>query len=664
MANTITLTTVTRGALADANTPNIIQIKVTDSTGAAVANSVVALTASANVGLNVTSVTTNSSGINYVYVFCATAGTYTVTATQTGATTATISTVFTSLQETTAANRVLDTMQSTLIDSSGAGYIGYNSSSTYSSGTLGYAFNEGGVELTTHADKLGRWIDIEDYADTASASGDWTTAIQAALDAANLTGIYDVRGTGQYVVSDTLYIRAVPISGMKVSIYKLSVSSSFPTNTTFWDATPVIGIGQTVGAMVGLELNINYLDGGGVADGIAGINLGFGLSSINIGYASNCIAVVRMGKHQYNSSGNRLTGHYWVNNWIGAFLANGDGTDPIVESWGFDVSFIANNRWGGVWLYNGGQYAKIHGDWDFNGRYLGIIKLSDTTGLSSMAGTTGLVLTDGTTQMDYLFYYTSQGSTYAVVASSTDISSSGTNALPWTAGSTITCTTLSGVALVFTASETAGDNASGTNFFDILHDYELVAFGKIQVMAGYLSGIIGGNQFTSSFQYQNSYSGATDDIRGFGISNSGTALSLYNYALSDTPFVNVTDAYFNLDKKLYMKDRLYEGVGALTIVPTSTTDTTALLVLTNSTNDKYLNEGSMYDITIKSNFATCGSFRVFVVGDTGTYSHVVVSSFTGDSMAVTFSDSTDGVTLNFRQQSGSDMQVVTNIVRI
>lgn len=664
MANTITLTALTRGAVINSGDVNLIQVKVTDSSGAAVASSAVTLSISSGAGLSVSSVTTDSTGYGAFYAYSSTSGSYTITAAQTGATSATLVTIFTTPEETAAADRVLDTMQSALIDQSGAGYIGYNSATTYASGTLGSAFNIGGTELANNNSKLARWIDIEDYADTASASGDWTTAIQAALDAANLLGIYDVRGTGQYVVSNTLYIRAVPISGMNISIYKLSVSSSFPTNTSFWDATPIIAVGQAVGAIVGLQLNINYLDGGGVADGVAGINLGFGLSNVHIGYASDCISVIRMGDHQYNSSGNRLTGHYWLNNWLGVFLANGTGTaDPIVESWNINVDFIANNRWGGIWFFSAGQYAKIQGDWDFNGRYLGIIELSDTTGLTSISGQTGLKLTDGTTQMEFLFYYTEQGSTYVVVAASNDISISGANALPWAAGSTISCTTVTGVALVFSSSVTAGDNSVGTNFFDVLHDYERAPFGKIQVVAGYLSSIIGGNLFTSSFQFQNSFSAQTDSIRGFGVSNSSTTLSLYNYAISNTPFANVNDTLINFDKKLSLSDHLYEGAGALNIVAPATT-AIQLLLLTNATSDKYLNEGSMYEITLKTNFVTCGLYRVFVVGDTGSYSHVVVSTFSGDQITVTFTDTTDGVALNFLQATQADMQVVTNVVRI
>lgn len=509
------------------------------------------------------------------------------------------------------------------------------------------------------------YIDIEDYADTNSAAGDWTTAIQAAFDASYTTGILDVRGAGSYTVSGTVYIRSVPISGLKVSIYKLGVTSSFPSNTTFWDATPIIAVGQDSGNISGLELSISYLDGGSKADGIAGIAKGFGTSHLHIGFATNCICVVRMGAHQFNSASNEVSGHYWVSNWLGAYLANGTGTTTsIVEGWVFNVDFIAGNYWGGVWFFNAGQYAKIRGDWDYNGRYLGVITLSDNTGLDSISGQTGLKLTDGTNEMEFLFYYKEQGAYYAVVAATDDISNTGTAALPWTAGSTLSCTTVTGVALVFSASQTAGDNDSKTNFFDILHDFQRTSFAKIQVMAGYLSGIIGGSLFSSSLQYQNAFSGTTDSIRGLGISNSGETLALYNYALSDLPIANFTSTFVNFENKLYMKDWLYEGIPSANIIASSTSETSTLAVLSNSNHNKYYNEGCMYDVTLKTNYATCASFRIYVIDTDGSYSHVVVSSFIGDAIAVTFNDTTAGVEVNFRQEAQDTMQVVVNTFRV
>lgn len=667
MANIITLTSVTRGAQANGSAINTVRVNVTDSTtGANVANSVVNFTVSTGAGLNVSSVTTNSAGYNYVDVVSSTAGNYTLTASQTGATSATLVVTFATAQETAAANRVLDTMQTSLAATAGAGYVGWDSSVDYASGTLGAAFNDGAASIATLGNKAARYIDIEDYADDASADGDWTSAIQSAIDAATNNGILEVRGTGSYAISNTVLIRNIFNNGLNISIHKLTVTSDFPSNTGFWSATPMITIGDLVGNASGLNLFINVLDGGSKADGIQPVGYGFSLSHLHIGTASNCISVIRMGAHQWPNASNWITGDYWLNNYVGIYLANGaTGNTPIVEGWKVFVKFIADNYWGGMWLFNSGQYAQLSGDWDFNGKRLAVLKLTDNTGLTSIVGQNGLKLTDGTNELEFLFYYTSLGYTYIVVASPNNISASDKVAtFPWTAGAKISCTTVSGVAMVFSTINVAGDNSSQTNFFDILHDFERAPFARVQVSAGYLSGIIGGLLYTSTLQYQNSFAPLTDSYTGLSITNTGSALSLYNSTIETTPFMSSSADFVNFNKKLFMKDYLYEGVGSANTFASSTSTTSVLALLKDSTNNKYLSEGTMYDITLKTNFATCGSFRVYVIASGTSYSHVVVSSYIGDAIAVTFTDTTSGVQMNFRQEAQAYMQVVTNVVRV
>lgn len=112
-----------------------------------------------------------------------------------------------------------------------------------------------------------------------------------------------------------------------------------------------------------------------------------------------------------------------------------------------------------------------------------------------------------------------------------------------------------------------------------------------------------------------------------------------------------------------MKDWLYEGIPVAQTYASSSALATHT-VIRNVSTDKYLSEGCMYDITLKTDFATCGSFRLYVIGGTDSYSHVLVSSFIGDAIEVTFTDTPDGVALNFRQETQPYMQVVTNVIRI
>ena len=71
---------------------------------------------------------------------------------------------------------------------------------------------------------------------------------------------------------------------------------------------------------------------------------------------------------------------------------------------------------------------------------------------------------------------------------------------------------------------------------------------------------LGGLQYSSSWQYQNSFSGATDSLRGFGVSNSGSTLAFYNYAVSMLPWANITSDFVNFEKKLYLKDHKVTGL--------------------------------------------------------------------------------------------------------
>ena len=55
---------------------------------------------------------------------------------------------------------------------------------------------------------------------------------------------------------------------------------------SFWDATPMIEIGNEAGNLISINLFINNLNGGGNADGLIASGYGFALSHIHIGYAS------------------------------------------------------------------------------------------------------------------------------------------------------------------------------------------------------------------------------------------------------------------------------------------------------------------------------------------------------------------------------------------
>ncbi|WP_369788057.1 hypothetical protein [Rouxiella sp. WC2420] len=509
-----------------------------------------------------------------------------------------------------------DVLRANLAATAGAGLSGYALSQSYPANTVGK--------------KLNRRIDIEDFADENSEAGDWTIAIQAAINQSLIDGS-DVYGAGDYTISNTLKIAGFASQGLNLYLNSLSVNTAFPKCDSFWDSpTPMILIGDGGANVTGINITIGTLRGGltdattqaveYVADGIKPNGNGFALSHIHIGSAIYCYAVIRTGDQLTPNASMWITGDFWTQNYLGVLIKSGTGTgSPIVEGWKFFVKFIAANHYGGIWFDNGGQYAQVNGDFDFNGGWLSIMHLSDGTNVAELAGTAGAKLTDGTTELSFIAHYTYQGSDYVIVAADSAISTygGGTGVFPWTAGTTITTVDSSDLAIKFDTVMVPGDNASSNNFIDIIHDFQYTAFGKIQVVAGYLSGVYGGLLHSSVLLYQNSFDGVTQTIDGMAFANSGSTLSFYNKTLSDAPFANITSEFINFEKRLYQKDHTTIGISTYIAVPRATgiDDFTHILPLTDSSTDKYGLEGSAWHVEINSNYSGCGgSHDVFAWG--------------------------------------------------
>ncbi len=90
----LVLSTTTNGAVADGSTANSLQVKVTDSTGVAVAAQTVTLTSDAAVTINPASAVTDATGVAIVSLTSSTAGTYAVTGTLADGTTSTGTVLF------------------------------------------------------------------------------------------------------------------------------------------------------------------------------------------------------------------------------------------------------------------------------------------------------------------------------------------------------------------------------------------------------------------------------------------------------------------------------------------------------------------------------------------------------------------------------------------
>jgi hypothetical protein len=525
-------------------------------------------------------------------------------------------------------------------------------------GITGYALKHPYGRNTVGA-KLNNFVTIEDFADADSARGDWSTAINAALKYAIKNDIHDVYGTGTYNISKPIIVEYLGNRGLNISISHLVANKNWQENTTLWDALPMIFIGDTDGNITGLNLRINMLNGAGKADGIRAKDNGFALCQLHIGDARNCIRVISNGEHTWPNGALQITGDFWTENWLGVHITRGTkGTTPISESWKINVKFVANNRYGGILLRGGSQYSQLTGDHDYNGRYLSIVQVDSLEGLSR-----GKIVSNGITRSEILMAYQTQGEAWLMLMESKDVSISQGTTSSFSKGQTLTVSGKSSIKRKILQVQRCGDNPSGTNYVDILHDFEGEPFAKIQALLGYCSGIYGSMLFTSFITAQNGFSGTTDGLRGMGIANSGTALSLYNRALSEEPVANFTADFVNFQKKLYMQAHLYEGIGTAQVIGRSSSEFTTLFTLQESPLDRYLQELNLYKVYIKTNFlGVAGEFLISLTADPAEKTPMVAQAVFWNQGA--FAWRVSGYDFQVRQEATDQMQFVANILRV
>ncbi|MCC3720516.1 hypothetical protein LLQ54_20175 [Rouxiella badensis] len=554
--------------------------------------------------------------------------------------------------------------------SAGSGVLATDLSKPTGAGQLGTL--SGG----TVAQALSYFVTPEQFGAVGDGVADDTGAVQAAIDYAITHKIMAVYGGRHYATSSPVEIANVGVQGLTVRLLGLKALSTFikPTEVdastglskdvalSLWNAPALVKVGDDASNIANIELWVDYLDGGGITNGVNNYGFGYSLSHIHLGYATNCIQVIGTGNHTWPNASMRVTGHYWTGNGFGIILENGTGTNsPIVESWKIEVLFMAANRYAGVMFRKSGHYAQIRGDFDFNGQYFSILQLSAYTNLDNLVGQKNVYLTNGTTACEFMFYYTYRGSYYIVLREDKNVSAVGGAGSSYTAGQVLTTSFDSTVSLTVGAVNVCRDNASGTNYFDILMDFEGSAFAKLHFDCGYLSEIKGGAQHTCNIQYMNSFNALTNSNNGLAVGNSGSAMSFHNLAISDSPWLTTNSAFVNLDRYLYMKWRRTVGEQFLSTVTNSSSVYTNIFTLSEQSTDKIADEGTMFFVTINSNY---GSMATFILRIKGTGITVTQPTDTDGAFEYRFIQAESGFTMQLRQESQASMNFLTNIVRI
>lgn len=504
------------------------------------------------------------------------------------------------------------------------------------------------VQDSTHA------LTPEMFGAKGDGIADDTKALQDAINSAISTNRRRVVGMGQYKIKQTLQIKSVTpptndISGLVVKLSSLVADSSWPQNTNLFDAKPMITIGDATND-VNVELSINHLDGAGKADGLQSLRNGFSMTRIHIGHATNCIRVIGTGKQQWSNASVYVTGNSWRGNWVGVHLERGTvGTSPINEGWDINVGFIWSNRYGGLLLRGGSQYARVSGDFDFNGNYVSLLKVDSITGV-----TRGMKLTNGTTECYVLAFYHYRGENYIALAENKVVAQGNSS---YAVGDKLTSTGTS-LAINVVTVITTKTNATKNNFFDIWHDFQGETFAAVNIRAGYCGGVHGALQHTSRIFYNNNFEGRPDNWRGFGVANSGNTLTMYDKAKSDVPFAIIDAQSFNLDRRLFLKTRLYEGTPVAKRVPSSHTTFTPMYTFSDQKTDKYFDEGCMYEITLKGNFGgTYGRWLVFIKDKN---LQIIEENYNKTVFEYQFSD----LTFQLRQSAQPYINVALNIRRV
>ncbi|QHA88015.1 hypothetical protein FO014_14190 [Serratia rhizosphaerae] len=487
------------------------------------------------------------------------------------------------------------------------------------------------------------------------AKGDGKTddaaALQAAMDYALNNDKRRVVGMGNYTIKTPLRIggsAGIGSAGVSINLARLRADDTWPANTGLFDATPMIIMGNAAGNDTNIELSIGYIDGAGKADGLQPTGFGFSLTRIHFGVAINCIRVIGTGKQQWSNASVYITGNSWRVNWLGLHLERGtSGTSPINEGWDINIGFTCSNRYGGFLLRGGSQYAKIAGDFDFNGNYVSLLEVDKITGVKR-----GMKLTNGTTECDVLSFYNYRGKNYIALAENKVVARG--------ASSYKVDDSLSGAPSVIKVLSvaTTQTNATGNNFFDIWHDFQGEPFAAINIRAGYCGGVYGALRHTSRIFYNNNFDGRPDNWRGFGVANSGNTLTMYDKARSDSAIATISADSWNIDRRLYLKLRLYEGVPVAKTLPRSSTEFTHIYTFGDADYDKYLDEGSMYEITLKGNFGgTYGRWLIFIKG---TNLQVVEEKYNNTVFQYQFTD----MRFSLRQSAQPSINVAVNIRRV
>lgn len=482
------------------------------------------------------------------------------------------------------------------------------------------------------------FVTPEMFGAIGNGTHDDTSAIQSCITACLTNGYQVIRGGGNYGVSGAITVPGFT-NGISIHLGTVTILSGYPSPSTWLTATPVFDF---IGGTINIDFSVlNVIDGSNRADVVSLTAGGVGISRFHIGQAYACNIPFKIPGVTNPSSSNYVTGNTWYSCTAGAYLSGGSST---CEGTMFDVNFIWSCKYPGIILNDGSQYTNIRGQLDFNGTFCSELHVASLTGWAIGQTVTDTTHTGKTGTV--LATYTYQGSNVIFVIETKQTSGGNSN---FTAGDTITNgTNTTTISSIRTAAQ------SGSNFyFDILSAYTSAApFAKTNAFCSYLGGIVGSYLDSDVIFSQNSTGNFTNQMGGFGVTNSGTQLALYNFQISNNPFAVVTSNLTTWEQDFSVAGNGLFGTEEAGITASSGTPTT---VSTLSPGD---GNGSVweYDVWAFNDGSINASGRVYI--SSGASSGTLVS-LNASNCSITLS----GLNIQVTQNLGSPRtftSVVTN----
>ncbi|RLM21106.1 hypothetical protein BIY29_14155 [Brenneria alni] len=491
-----------------------------------------------------------------------------------------------------------------------------------------------------------RYVTPEMFGALGDGNTDDTDAIQAAIEYLKTDSTKSgLIGYGDYAISSSLVISGFAY-GFKMHLRSLRALGIWQDYDNWKTAAPLILIGGD-GGMVGLDIRCEYVDGGGKADWMNITAQGCGGSHFHAERLTDVVnGVAAKGDTTWPVASNKVTGGYWGRGvGVGIWLQRGNGgTSPVVEGWIIDVNFIQNFQNGGALLRHGAQYANVRGQFDFNGRYLSEVTVSENT---TNGLTRGDTVTYGTHTAEIIAFYQHPIGTYKLLlAEGHNVSTKGSH---FSVDATLTHSNSSWSSTIIAVKTPASSHW----YPDIIHDFTGGSFGKCTIFSPYCGGIVGGLLHSSVYYFGNSSSATTNSVNGAQWVHSGSVMSLRD-AYRDNYVLDIAEKFMAPGCHLYMRAyRIYGSEVGLTLLQSKST---LIRTFTYAGDESVANLQEVWRLTLKSTLGGIAGECLVYVSKSGI--SIVNNTITG----VTLSAS--GFLLSGSQGSQASMFILINFQRI